>query len=128
MRLRLTLLGPLLGSLLGLMTGCLAGYGIGALYPRRYRAALPEAPTLVLLLASRPVPVLAEVGALTAGAGGVSLAPYLLVCAIGNGFYALVVCANAALWVDGKWPLAALVLPLLVPALGWLAWRRRYPH
>jgi uncharacterized membrane protein YdjX (TVP38/TMEM64 family) len=110
---------------LGLMGGCLVGYGLGALYPRRYRQALPEAPTLALLFVTRPMPVLAEVGALTAGACRVPLVAYLTACGLGNGIYAAVLCANAALLLTSDWPLATLMLPLLLPALGWLVWRRR---
>ena len=108
----------------GLMAGNLVGYTLGHLFPRRFVTKLPEAPSAAILFLSRPVPVLAEAATVAAGANRLGLRPLLLSCALGNAIYAAVLCANAALWLPGDWRGPGLVLPMLLPAVAWLLWRR----
>jgi uncharacterized membrane protein YdjX (TVP38/TMEM64 family) len=127
-----TLLGARLGAVVGflwafagLMTGSLIGYVVGRLALARLNADLPSTPTLFLLVVSRPVPVLAEALALTAGATRVRILPFLGACAVGNVFYAAVLAANGAALLPDRLIGPGLVLPLVLPALAWLIWKYR---
>lgn len=108
----------------GLMAGNLTGYALGHLFPPRFATHLPRVPSELVLFLSRPVPVLAEAATLAAGANRLDLRAFALSCALGNAVYAAVLCANAALWLPGEWRGPALALPMLLPALAWLLWRR----
>jgi uncharacterized membrane protein YdjX (TVP38/TMEM64 family) len=124
-------LGFWAGSLccwLGLTAGNLLGYGFGHLYPRRLAASLPPEPMGALVFLSRPVPVIAEAVALTAGATRMPLTSFALSCALGNGIYALALCANASFWLAAGWRGPALIFPMLLPVLAWFAWRRLGPQ
>lgn len=120
-------LGFLAGALWcwsGLMIGNLVGYALGHLFPRRFATELPEAPSEAVLFLSRPVPVLAEAATVTAGANRLALRAFMIPCALGNAVYAVVLCANAALWLPGDWRGPALALPMLLPVLAWYFWGR----
>ncbi len=126
-----SLLGGRLGFLpgwaaawLGLTLGNLVGYGIGRLWPQRLAPNLPERPTLVMLLVSRPVPILAEALTMAAGASRAALIPALAACALGNAVYTGLLTASSAslLAVAPEGPM--ILLPLLLPALAWAIWRR----
>jgi len=134
-----TLLGGRLGfgvgvawTWLGLTTGLIAGYALGRLVPARFasglqsaRAQLADAPTLGLTFISRPVPVLAEAVAIAAGVERVNFPRFFAAGALGNAFYALVLNANGAALLPRTGFATALVLPMLLPVLGYLWWKRR---
>lgn len=109
----------------GLVLGSGIGYGVGRLWPQRFAATLPEAPTLWLLFLSRPVPVLAEAVAVAAGATRVRLSSMLAASAAGNAVYAAAMATGSAALVGGGsggdwWLLVLLALP--IP--GWFIWHR----
>jgi membrane protein YqaA with SNARE-associated domain len=123
-------LGFLVGTVccwVGLMAGNLLGYGFGHLVPRRFATLLPSKPTGVVLFLSRPVPVFAEAAAMTAGANRLPMRLFFVSCALGNAVYSVALCANAVLWLPGDWKGPGLVLPMFLPVLAWLAWRRFAP-
>jgi uncharacterized membrane protein YdjX (TVP38/TMEM64 family) len=113
---------------LGLMAGNLIGYLVGHLYPQRLVTKLPDAPLDVIVFLSRPIPIIAEAAALAAGANRMSAMSFLTACALGNGIYSIALCANASLWLAGDWKGPALVFPMLLPVIAWLAWRRLSPQ
>jgi uncharacterized membrane protein YdjX (TVP38/TMEM64 family) len=126
----ITLLGSRLGFVegwlsawLGLTLGHAIGYWIGRLWPRKLAPEFPETPTLFVLFLTRPVPILAEAVSIAAGATRVPFLPTILVCALGNVIFTGVLTANGAALFDYELPLVGVILPLLVPALGWVAWR-----
>jgi len=129
-----SVIGTLLGARLGFVSGTLwtwagltighlIGYGAGRLLLAGFAIRLPETPTLLLIFASRPVPVLAEAVAFTAGAERVRLSRFFVAAAAGNSLYALSLAANGAALVPstlfGPW----LILPMAMPAIAWLLWR-----
>lgn len=126
-----TMLGARLGFLTGfaatfagLMTGQVAAYATSRWLLRRRAGELPAAPTLLALFLSRPVPVLAEATALAAGAAQLSWRQFLLACGGGNLLYALALALNGAQLVPGALIGPGLLLPMLLPAAGWLVWQR----
>lgn len=125
-----TLLGSRLGFLpgwmagwLGLTVGNLIGYWLGRLWPARWAPELPEQPTLLMLLISRPVPILAEAATIAAGAGRASPGRVLVACASGNAIYTGILAANGAALLAGNLTGPGIIAPLLLPVLGWLLWR-----
>lgn len=128
----ITLLGGRLGWLVGwlvawggLTAGHLLGYGIGRLWPARFAPDAPDAPTLAVLVISRPVPILAEAAAIAAGAARTPFGHVALAVAAGNVIYAGVLAANGAALIAGDMAGLGVVLPLLVPVAGWALWRYR---
>lgn len=113
---------------LGLMAGNLIGYAFGHLYPRHLATNLPNQPMDLVVFLSRPVPIFAEAAAIAAGANRMPPLSFLLSCALGNGVYAAALCANASLWLAEHWKGPALVFPMFLPVLAWLAWRRLGPQ
>jgi uncharacterized membrane protein YdjX (TVP38/TMEM64 family) len=125
-----TLLGARLGFIpgwgcvwLGLVAGNLAGYVAGRVLLTRLAANLPETPTSLVLFLSRPVPVLAEAVAIAAGAVQMPLMPFLGISAAGSGVYALALAGNGAALLPDAMIGPGLVIPMAVPAIGWLLWR-----
>lgn len=126
------LLGARLGFLWGFMSawaglclGSLLGYGVGRLAPRRWRSSQALAPALPIVFITRPVPVLAEAVAITAGVQGVGLVRFAAASAAGNALYAAAMAGNgAALLPDGLVGVG-LLAPMGVPVAAWLAWRWR---
>lgn len=125
-----SLLGARLGFLpgwlyawCGLVLGNLVGYLLGRLLLARLAPALPQAPTLLILFASRPVPVLAEAVTFAAGAGYMRLSHFLAVSAAGNGLYALALAGNGAALLPDALLGPGLVLPMALPVAAWLLWR-----
>ena len=125
-----TLLGARLGFVpgwlwgwAGLTLGSLVGYGAGRLLLSRFATPLPEAPTLLLLFATRPVPVVAEAVTFTAGAERMAFGPFLLASGAGNAIYALVLAGNGATLLPDAWVGPGLIVPLLLPVAAWLLWR-----
>lgn len=111
-------------ALSGLLTGHCVGYALGRLLPARWASDLPEAPSWIVLLLSRPIPVFAEALALAAGAERMPLAAFVTSVALGDAIYAGALAADgAALLPEGTWG-TGLILPMLLPVVGYLVWRR----
>ena len=108
----------------GLCTGQIVGYGLGRSLPERWASELPKAPTLIAVFLSRPVPVFAEAVAIAAGVERVAFAPYCAVGALGNAFYAAAMAANGAALLPEGFSGPGLIVPMLVPVLGYVLWRR----
>ncbi|MBL3528280.1 MAG: VTT domain-containing protein [gamma proteobacterium endosymbiont of Lamellibrachia anaximandri] len=126
-----TMLGARLGIVpgwlwcwIGLMLGNTFGWLAGRMLFSRPDRELPEAPTLVILAISRPVPVLAEAVAFAAGAGGMSLRHFFLVTLIANGVISLVLAGNGATLLPDSFLGPGLLIPLGLPVVTWLVWRR----
>lgn len=125
-----TLLGARLGFVqgllwcwTGLLLGNLLGYLMGRLLLSRFGEHLPQAPTLVALFLSRPVPVFAEAVTFTAGAERTPITHFLAVTAAGNLMYALALSANGAALLPDALAGPGLVLPMALPVIAWLVWR-----
>jgi uncharacterized membrane protein YdjX (TVP38/TMEM64 family) len=117
-------------ALVGLCSGALLGYALGRLLPVRFskevgdaRGTLREAPALALVILSRPVPVLAEAIAITAGVTRVPLRQFALGMLLGNALYAAALAGNGAALFPDQLAGPGLVLPLLLPVVSWLLWR-----
>jgi len=126
-----TLLGARLGFLpgflstwMGLMLGNLIGYAVGRLLPEKFSEHLPQTPTLLVLFISRPVPVLAEAVTFTAGAARIPLTAFLLTTCLGNAIYAVALAGNGAALLPESITGTGLILPMLLPAITWLIWKR----
>lgn len=111
-------------TFVGLAIGHSIGYALGRLTPARWASQLPAAPSWIAVLLSRPVPVFAEALALAAGAERMPLAAFLGSAALGDLIYAAALAADgAALLPEGTWGVG-LILPMLLPVAGYLAWRK----
>lgn len=130
-----SIIGALLGGRLGVLAGfgwtfaglCIGnaiGYLVGRLVPGRWSQRLPPMPAAAAVLLSRPVPVLAEAMTLTAGAARMQPRVFVLAVAGGNAVYAGAMAAHGAAWLPQGWLGPGLVVPMAVPVLGWLVWRR----
>jgi uncharacterized membrane protein YdjX (TVP38/TMEM64 family) len=126
-----TLLGARLGFTVGtlwtwagLMLGNLIGYATGRLLLAGRAQELPQAPTLLVVFASRPVPVQAEAAMFVAGAERMRLAPVIVASTLGNAIYAGALAGNGALLLPDALLGPGLMIPMAVPVLGWLIWRR----
>ena len=129
---------------LGLFVGHCIGYALGRLTPLRWTSAAlgPHAAdtthhrshaaegvgrrgaTWIALCLSRPIPVFAEALALAAGAERMRLSAFVGSVAIGDAIYAAALAADgAALLPEGTWGIG-LILPMLLPVIGYLAWRK----
>ena len=114
----------------GLVIGNIIGYLMGRLLFSRFAPEIPTTPTLLVLFASRPVPVLAEAVTFTAGAEKMGFLPFLWVCVAGNGIYALALTGNGAALLPEALTGPGLIIPMLLPVAAWLTWRwlaRRNP-
>jgi uncharacterized membrane protein YdjX (TVP38/TMEM64 family) len=132
-----TMLGARLGfgaglaaAFAGMMVGQSAAYFASRTFLRKRAGALPAAPTLWAVFLSRPVPVLAEAVAVAAGAAHLSWPQFLLACGAGNLVYAAALALNGSQLLPGDITGAGLLLPMLLPAVAWLVWRkiRRTSH
>jgi uncharacterized membrane protein YdjX (TVP38/TMEM64 family) len=121
---RLGLLPGFAATFVGLMAGQVLAYAGSRWLLRREQSDLPPAPTLMAIFLSRPVPVLAEAMALAAGASNLRWSQFLLACGTGNLIYALALALNVAELVPDAALGPGLLLPMLLPAAGWLVWRR----
>ena len=123
---RLGFISGFLWTWSGLCIGHIIGYGVGRTLLSGARAHLPETPTLLAVLVSRSLPILAEALTLTAGATRMSFAGFTGACLIGNFVYAFLLAANGAALIPGGLVGPVLVIPALLPAAGlWLWWRHR---
>lgn len=135
-----SIIGALLGGRLGFAVGGLwcfvglfvghcVGYALGRLTPVRWtssaRGSLGQSSaSWIALLLSRPIPVFAEALVLAAGAERMPLSAFVGSVAIGDAIYATALAADgAALLPDGTWGIG-LLLPMLLPVIGYWAWRR----
>lgn len=107
----------------GLMGGHSLGYWVARLALKRVHATLAEAPTLAAVFVSRPVPVLAEAVAITAGAAAIPFTRFLTACAAGNTIYALVLAANGAALLPDSLLGPGLIVPFVLPVVAWLIWQ-----
>ena len=130
-----SIIGSLLGARLGLLPGFLTilagltvghtlGYFAGRFALSRIHADLPEVPTLLVVFLSRPVPVLAEAMTIAAGAATMPFTHFLAACVPGNAIYALVLAANGSALLPDDMFIAGLALPMALPVVAWLVWRR----
>ena len=126
-----TFLGARLGILSGwawiwsgLMVGNLIGFAAGKYLLKSIKIDMSETPTQVILFLSRPVPVFAEAAAITAGAANTSIKQFLIACAAGNAIYAGVLSTNGALLIPQSLAGPGLILPMALPVITWLVWRR----
>lgn len=108
----------------GMMLGQSAAYWASRTLLRRRLGDLPAAPTLAVVFLSRPVPVLAEAVALAAGAARLRWPQFLLASGAGNLLYAGVLALNGSQVMPQAPTGVGLLLPMLLPAAGWLVWRR----
>lgn len=112
----------------GLVAGHLVGYGLGRLAPERWASRAATAPSLLGVFVSRPVPVLAEALAVSAGATRMPLHQFLAAAALGDAIYAAALSAAGAELLSHGWYVAALVVPMtLIVVAGWIARRRLRP-
>jgi membrane protein DedA with SNARE-associated domain len=130
-----SVLGALLGGRLGFVPGALwafaglfagqcLGYALGRLLPARFASELPAAPSAAVVLVSRPVPVLAEAVAITAGVERMPLRRYLVAGGLGNAAYALAMAGSGAALLPEGLAGPGLAPPLLLPVAAWLLWQR----
>lgn len=110
--------------LAGLTAGQLAAYFVARAFAGRDDAVRDTPATTMMVFLSRPVPVLAEAAVIAAGAARMPLAGFLRACVAGNALYALVLAANGSTLVPHALVGPGLVVPMLLPAAAWLAWRR----
>ena len=108
---------------LGLTAGNLIGYGIGRLWPQKLAPDISESPTFIMLILSRPVPILAEAVAIAAGAMRTRPIHMFTACAAGNLVYAGALAANGAALLATDWTGPGIILPLFVPVICWILWR-----
>lgn len=120
---RLGFVAGWLSAWIGLTIGNLVGYGIGRLWPHKIAPEFPDSPTLAALFVSRPVPIIAEASVIAAGAARTNVWQVFAVCAAGNLIYTAILAASGAALLAANLSFAVLIVPLLVPAGCWLAWR-----
>ncbi len=127
-----SLLGARLGVLpgwawawLGLVVGNVVGYWAGRLLLSRFASDVPQTPTLVAFILSRPVPVVAEAMTFAAGAGRMHWATFAGASVAANGVFAGALAANGAALLPDALAGPGLVLPLSLPVIAWLAWHWR---
>ena len=108
---------------LGLSVGHCIGYLVGRLWPNKLSDETPVTPTLLLLFASRPVPVLAEAVTFYAGAERMRFVHFLVVMIIGNGIYSMVLAANGATLLPDSLLGPGLFIPMALPLISWAIWR-----
>ncbi len=132
-----SVLGALLGGRLGFIAGFLAtftglcagsalGYALGRIVPSRIAEAsgAVSVPGMALVFLSRPVPVFAEAVSLAAGATRVPIKVFASASVLGNALYAAALAGNGALLLPDGLAGPGLVLPMLLPVAGWLAFRK----
>lgn len=120
---RLGLLPGFLTILIGLTAGHTLGYFVARYTLGRFRTAMPEIPTLLVVFLSRPVPILAEATALTAGASSMPFLHFFGVCVAGNVIYAGVLAGNGAMLLPDALLGPGIFIPMLLPVIAWGIWR-----
>jgi membrane protein DedA with SNARE-associated domain len=107
----------------GLVAGNVIGYALGRWGLAWVRARLPADVTLVAVIVSRPVPVLAEAVVIAAGAARVPWAGFLAASMLANGVVAAAFVGYGAAVLPPHALDAELFGALAIPAIAWLAWR-----
>ena len=108
---------------LGLTAGHCIGYALSRLALKRVDARIHETSTLLVVFLSRPVPILAEATALTAGAAATPFPQFAVACGAGNVIYAGVLAANGAAFLPDALIGPGLIVPMLLPVAAWLLWQ-----
>jgi 3-dehydroquinate synthase len=111
-------------AFLGLCTGQLTGYVLGRLLPARWASELAEAPSVAFVFLSRPVPVLAEAVSIAAGVERMPFLQFMAAGAIGNAIYAAAMAGDGAALLPQGLLGPGLILPMLVPVVAYVAWKR----
>jgi membrane protein DedA with SNARE-associated domain len=111
----------------GLCAGHVVAYAVGRLVPPAWAAPrasgeLPRAPTLAVVFLSRPVPVLAEAVAITAGAARMHWSHFLASTALGNAAYAAALAGNGAALLPQGLAGPGLILPMALPVATYALW------
>lgn len=114
----------LLAVFVGLMAGQSAAYFVSRGLLRKRSVPLPVAPLMAVVFVSRPVPVLAEVVVLSAGAARMNWPKFIFACGSGNLVYAGVLALNGSQWGAEALMGPGLLLSMLLPVAAWLTWRR----
>ncbi len=122
--LRLGLWWGALWAWLGLVVGSVLGYGAGRLALEKAGMELPAWHTGLVLFVTRPVPILAEVVAIAAGAGHVPFSTFVIASVAGNAVFAFVLAASGAALMSESWAGVGLAVPMALPVLGFLVLRR----
>jgi uncharacterized membrane protein YdjX (TVP38/TMEM64 family) len=115
-------------ALLGLCTGQTLGYALGRLLPARWASELPSAPSFIAVFLSRPVPVFAEAVTIAAGVERLAFGRFTWVAGLGSAIYAAALAANGAALLPQGLDGPGLVLPMLLPVLAYVVWRRLARH
>jgi uncharacterized membrane protein YdjX (TVP38/TMEM64 family) len=134
-----SIVGALLGARLGFALGfawtwgglCIGhaiGFGIGRLAPTRLANQYPRVPSLALVFVSRPVPVLAEAVAIAAGVERLPALSFLASASLGNALYAAAITGSGATLLPAGLSGAKLIIPFLIPVLGYAIWTVRARH
>jgi membrane protein DedA with SNARE-associated domain len=128
-------------AFIGLCVGHAVGYALGRLVPAKWAAPrtavasdprssrptaageLERAPTLAVVFLSRPVPVLAEAVAITAGAARMRWPHFLASATLGNAVYAGALAANGAALLPQGLAGPGLILPMALPVVAYALWR-----
>jgi uncharacterized membrane protein YdjX (TVP38/TMEM64 family) len=111
--------------LVGLLAGNLAGFWLGRAALARLDPRLPSTPTALLVLVTRPVPILAEALTIAAGASDLSLGRFLSAALAGNVIYSLALAALGAALIPESWVGPGVALCMAVPVVMLLRSRRR---
>ena len=120
---------------IGLMAASLLGYGVGAMaarplarrllgeqeLERAHRFAAGFGPLLLIL--SRPVPVLAELASLAAGMSAMPLRPFLLLTGLANLAVAFVYAGIGAAAMSTNSVGLAMLGAVILPLCAWLTYR-----
>jgi len=119
----------------GMCLGCVFAYGLGAsagrflAIPVVGEAELIRANRLftdigpVMLIVTRAVPVLAEAGAMAAGAARMPFWPFMISTSVANGGIAIAYAATGEAAANSGSFLIVFMGLATVPAIGWMAWR-----
>lgn len=114
----------LLAVFVGLMARQSTAYFVSRGLLRKRSVPLPVAPLLAVVFVSRPVPVLAEVVVLSAGAARMNWPMFMFACGSGNLVYAGVLALNGSQWGAEDLIGPGLLLSMLLPVAARLTWRR----
>lgn len=106
----------------GLTAGQCLGFAAGRLWPARWTPEVNRQPTVLAVLLTRPVPVLAEAMVIAAGALRHRPVSILLACGLGNAAYALVMVLSGAALLSAENTAVAIVVAVLFPTVGWFTW------
>jgi uncharacterized membrane protein YdjX (TVP38/TMEM64 family) len=111
--------------LIGLLAGNLVGFGLGRAALARLDPRLPSTPTALLVLVTRPVPILAEGLTIAAGASDLSIGRFLAAALAGNLIYGLALAALGAALIPEAWVAPGVALCMAVSGVMLLLSRRR---